>query len=107
MADRDIMEERTFVNLKPIAARFVQEIRKFAMDNIQNFEKQAERNVEDAKATLLDLMDQIDERVLEIQRQMINAQFDQKEKQILVAENEKKVEWCNRFMDELQQILAI
>ena len=107
MADRDIMEERTFVNLKPIAARFVQEIRKFAMDNIQNFEKQAARDVEDAKATLLDLMDQIDERVLEIQRQMINAQFDQKEKQILVAENEKKVEWCNRFMDELQQILAI
>jgi len=107
MAEQDVMEERTFVNLKPIVSRFIQDIRKFSMDNIENFKQQANRNVEDAKRTLLELMDQIDDRVLEIQKQLITAQFDQKEKLILVTENEKKVEWCNRFLEELQDILAI
>lgn len=105
--ERDVLEDRTYVNLKPIAARFVQDIRKFAMDNIENFKRQASQNVEAAKATLLDLMDQIDDRVIEIQKQLMTAQFDQKEKEILVAENEKKVAWCNQFLEELKQILAI
>ena len=56
---------------------------------------------------MLDLMDQIDDRVIEIQKQLMTAQFDQKEKEILVAENEKKVAWCNQFLEELKQILAI
>ena len=105
--ERDVLEDRTYVNLKPIAARFAQNIRKFAIDNRDNFELQATRNVESAKATLLDLMDRIDDRVIEIQKQLLTAQFDQKEKEILVAENEKKVAWCNRFLEELKQILAI
>ena len=73
MEERDVLEDRTYVNLKPIAARFVQDIRKFAMDNIENFKRQASQNVETAKATLLDLMDQIDDRVIEIQKQLMTA----------------------------------
>lgn len=107
MEERDVFEDQTYVNLKPIAARIVQDIRKFAMDNIKKFELQADENVEAAKSTLLDLMDQIDERVIETQKQLMTAQFDQKQKEILVAENEKKVAWCNRFLEELKNILAI
>lgn len=107
MEERDVLEDRTYVNLKPIAARFAQNIRKFTLDNIDNFKQQATRNVESAKETLLDLMDKIDDRVLEIQKQLLTAQFDHKEKEILVAENEKKVAWCNNFLEELKQILAI
>ena len=107
MEERDVLEDRAYVNLKPIAARFAHEIRTFAMNNLKNFEHQAARNVEEAKGTLLDLMDQIDERVIEIQKQLMTAQFDQKQKEILVAENEKKVAWCNRFLEELKDILAI
>ena len=105
--DRDVTETHTFVNLKPIVARLTQELRRFALDNKANFEKQAASNVEEAKRTLLDLMDKIDERVLDIQKQMLTAQFDQTEKQRLVKENQEKADWCQNFEMELKQILDI
>ena len=105
--DRDVMETRTYVNLKPIAVRFTKDLREFAMKNIENFKEQADKNVEEAKATLLALMDAIDERVLEIQKQLVTAQYDQKAKEQMVAENSKKVEWCNNFKADLQEILDI
>ncbi len=105
--ERDVMETRTFVNMKPIVSQVVQELRKFAIDNTENFKKQAAANVEQAKNTLLDLMDNIDERILSIQKQLMEAEADQGAKNRLVKENQTKVDWCKQFESKLKRILNI
>ncbi|MBP5641209.1 MAG: dynamin family protein [Victivallales bacterium] len=107
LEDRDVMEDRRVVNLKAIHRTVAKTIRKFSLDNIERFKENAQDNVEHAKETLLNLMDVIDDRVKEISNQLANANANKAEKERLVAENKKKVEWFNAFKQKVDNILAI
>ena len=105
--DRDTYENRTYVDMKPVTKELVQKIRQFSVENIAKFEEEAAKNVEKAKSTLLDLMDVIDERVLSIQRELTEAVENKTQREALIAANQSKIDWFNRFKDNLQEVLSI
>jgi hypothetical protein len=105
--DQDIVEEREFVNMGPIAKHIAATIREFANSNIRTFQNDATNNVEQAKKTLLNVMDAIDEKVKDVTRQLEEASKSKEEKERLIKENREKVEWYNSFKEKINSVLAI
>lgn len=105
--DRDTYENRTFVDMKPVTKELVQKIRQFSVENIAKFEQEAAKNVEKAKSTLLDLMDVIDERVLSIQQELNEAVENKTQREAMIAANQRKIDWFNKFKYNLQEVLSI
>lgn len=105
--DRDVIEERKIVNLAPILRNIAKTIRKFTRENVTRFEENAEQSVIQAINTLLHQMDVIDERVKNISKQLESASSSKQEKERIVAENRKKVEWYSAFRKKVENVLAI
>ena len=105
--ERDVMEERKFVDLQAIRRKVTKAIREFSQENINRFRQNALENVDQAKKTLLKLMEQIDNRVAEVSKQLEEATASQKEKERLVEENRKKVEWFTNFKAKVEDVLTV
>lgn len=106
---RDIFrtKEIQLVNLPEIADQMLNALKKASMENFEQFVIDGEKNLEIAKALIIQQMDEIDSR-LEVTLQHLETALNNKalkEKQI--AENQKKIEWFNQFNSQLNSILDV
>ena len=105
--DQDIIVDKEVVNLVAIRKNVAKTVRDFAQTNINNFRTNATTNVIQAKDTLLSLMNVIDQKVKDVTRQLEEASKSKAEKERLIEENRKKVEWYESFKRKINGVLAI
>ena len=65
------------------------------------------KNVKVNLLQALSMMKVIDERIKNISMQLESASGSKQEKERIVAENRKKVEWYNAFRKKVEDVLAI
>jgi dynamin family protein len=82
-------------------------IRENKIKKFQEFEKLAKENVEQAKNILLSSMDEIDNKMDALQKDMQSASKNKAQKEKMIKANKEKLIWFNEFKKELDQILAI
>jgi len=106
---RNIYEttETKLVNMSEPWGHLESSIRTTQGKNRESFEKNACANYKDAKAILMDKMDEIDNKLTSLIEDISNASKNKDEKERMLKENEAKKEWYKGFMNKLDKILAI
>lgn len=95
------------VNMKEPAETLMQSLREAKSENFKESQKIAKQNFNLAKQTLLEQMNEIDEKLKKTLEDINKANNDHDYQNKMIAINEEKISWYKNFILELDAILAI
>ena len=106
---RDVYEttHEDFVDLREAALDVEEGLQLAKMKNLYSFEDSARKNLEIAKSTLLNQMDEIDAKFEFTVNEINRANESKVEQEKIIAENQMKILWFRNFQHELDAILSI
>ena len=106
---RDVYQttHEDFVDLSELANEMGEYLTNAKMKINASFEKNARKNLEIAKSTLLNQMDEIDAKFEFTINEINRAQESKVEQEKIIAENQMKILWFSNFQKELDAILSI
>lgn len=100
-------DHKEFVNLTPIRDTVCSELRGYTNSSIRSFKRNATAYLESAKESLIETMQNMNDRVAEISAQIRLCSRDTEAAKKLKHELEEKVTWSDRFMTKLNKVLSI
>lgn len=94
-------------NVNNIIDELCDSVRKATMTHIDEFRTEATRLLEEAKTQVLSVMDEVDNKVKIIQKELEAANKDKSVLDAQLAECRKQVDWINSFKKNLAEILSV